>query len=246
MESAMAQLRQPVVGPVPVGLLTAAGVITRANTTRQIIAFTFDFDMTPNMLERLRAGRVKAWYDPEVLRVLESEQVPSTFFVTGLAAIAYPDLMHSLVKNPLVEIGNHSNRHFAFAPRCYTLPTIPDRDDVAEVEAAQQHIREATGITTEYFRFPGGCYEPSDVEIITHMGLTIVHWDVVSTDAFNPNGAVIVRRVIAQTRPGSIVLFHVGGPNAPQTASALKALIPYFKAQGYTFVTISQLLKPES
>ncbi len=245
-EAIAATPSEPPSSSVKVALLRNADVVTRINTTQKVIAFTFDFDMTPTMLDRLRTGRVKAWYDPEVLKVLETERVPSTIFVAGLAAVAYPDLLYSLAQNPLYEIGNHSNRHFAFAPRCYTLPSIADREDKDEVDAAQQNIRKAAEVTPQYFRFPGGCYESKDVEIITQMGLTIVQWDVVSSDAFNPNWAVIMRRVIAQARPGSIVLFHLGGPNAPQTANALKVLIPFFKEQGYTFVTISQLLQLQS
>ena len=220
----------------------ASGVITRVNTTQKVIAFTFDFDMTPSMLERLRTGRVKAWYDPAVLDVLEREQARATFFVAGLAAVAYPELIHSLAQNSRYEIGNHSNRHFAFAPRCYGLPVIPDGEDRAEVEAGQRNIHDAGGTTPAYFRFPGGCYEAKDVEIIGQLGLSVVGWDVVSGDAFNPNALTIVRRVVAGARSGSIVLFHVGGPNAPQTANALKVLLPLFKAQGYSFVTLSELL----
>ncbi|HYA05240.1 MAG TPA: hypothetical protein VEF90_05065, partial [Xanthobacteraceae bacterium] len=45
-------------------------------------------------------------------------------------------------------------------------------------------------------------------------------------------------------RPGSIVVLHMhGGPNAPETAVALLDIIKKLRADGYSFVKVSDLLE---
>lgn len=231
--------------PPPPAARLGPGILTRVGTARRVVALTFDFDMTPGMLHRLRSGEVRAWYDPAVFEVLRRERVPHTIFLTGLAAVAYPELSRALARDPLVEIGDHSYRHFAFAPDCFGLPVLDQARAPADVEQAQQAIRAATGVTPRYFRFPGGCAGPGSVAMVTGFGLRVVHWDVASGDAFNPVAASVIAQVEAHARPGSIVLFHVGGPNAPRTAEALRAVIPYLRAEGYRFATVTGLLELE-
>jgi len=209
----------------------------------KVVALTFDFDMTPGMLYRLQSGEVQAWYDPDVLEVLREERVPHTIFLTGLATLAYPGLARSFARNPLIEIGNHSHRHFAFAPECFELPFLGEGRAREDIETAQKTIRATTGVTPRYFRFPGGCHTAAEIALVDDLGLRIVDWDVASGDAFNPDAAAIIRHVEARARPGSIIAFHVGGPNAPMTAEALRAIIPYLRAHGYKFTTVTGLLE---
>jgi hypothetical protein len=51
----------------------------------------------------------------------------------------------------------------------------------------------------------------------------------------------LVRDVLAAVHPGSIVLFHANG-RGWHTQSALPAIVEGLKAQGYQFVTVSELL----
>ena len=44
-------------------------------------------------------------------------------------------------------------------------------------------------------------------------------------------------------RPGSILLFHDGFEDRSQTVEAVKILLEEYSAQGYRFITISELLK---
>ena len=218
-------------------------ILTRVRIAEKVVALTFDFDMTPGMLYRLQSGEVDAWYDPAVLEILQAEQIPRTIFLTGLATVAYPDLTRSFARDPLIEIANHSHRHLAFAHECFGLPFLGEGRAREDIETAQKTIQRITGVTPRYFRFPGGCHEPADIALVTQLGLRIVHWDVAAGDAFNPDGASIIRHVEARARPGSIIAFHLGGPNAPETATALRATIPYLRAHGYKFTTVTGLLE---
>jgi len=73
-------------------------------------------------------------------------------------------------------------------------------------------------------------------------GLLAVQWDVSTGDPDPRQSAqAIANAMIAHTRPGSIVLMHANG-RGHNTAAALPLAIPKLKAQGYTFVTVSELL----
>ena len=100
-----------------------------------------------------------------------------------------------------------------------------------------------TGKTPTYFRFPGGCSTTADRQIVASTGLRTAGWDVISGDAFEHDPQVIVRKVLASVRPGSIIVAHcIGAPNTPATAEAMSVLIPRLKSEGYRFVTMERLL----
>ena len=52
----------------------------------------------------------------------------------------------------------------------------------------------------------------------------------------------IVRTVLGQATPGSIVIFHANG-RGHGTAEALRVIVPALRDKGYTFATVSDLLE---
>lgn len=209
-----------------------------------MVALTFDADMTPSMLKQLRAGAVRRWYDPEIIAELRNTKTPATIFTTGLWASAYPDLLRGISADPLFEIENHSFRHAAFHSPCYGLEAITSSDaKLHDIVDAAKTLEELTGRRPRFFRFPGGCYESSDVALVQKTGEQAVGWDVVSGDPFQQEPAVVVRNVLDHIRPGSIVVFHLNGaPNAPATAAALRQIIPGLRTRGLRPVTLEELL----
>lgn len=217
-------------------------VLEHGVRTSPKIALTFDADMTPGMLLLLRSGVVKSWYNAEIMSILNQYQVKATVFLGGLWTKTYPIAAKALAINPLIEIGNHSYNHYAFTAGCFSLPVLPDADKVSDVEAAQQIIKKTTGVTPKYFRFPGGCMDAVDLQAVARLGLTIVHWDSVAGDGFQNDPDVIVQNVKNTVQNGSIVVFHFhDGTLAPQTAPALRVLIPYLQSRGFEFVKLSEL-----
>jgi len=206
------------------------------------IALTFDADMTTGM-----KNQNTRWYDPEIIELLEEKQIPATFFLTGVWAETYPEVTKRLTKNNLFQIENHSYQAKAFSQPCYGLtPLSTEQEKIEAVEKAQQAIKEATGETQSYFRFPGGCYQKQDLKPVNNAGLKAVQWDVVSGDAFADSASSIVNKTVSNTQNGSIVVLHLGGPNAPHTAQALKQIIPQLKSKGFRFATLHTLLNPPS
>jgi len=222
----------------------SATPIDHGPRTSKRVALTFDADMTQGMLGRLRAGRVKGWYDARIVRLLRATRTPSTIFLTGLWTQTYPGVVRSLAADPLFELENHSIDHDGFERPCFGLPTVPaPARKRTEITGAARTIAAATGRRPRYFRYPGGCHNAADDQLVAAQGETPVLWDVVSGDPFQPNPKPIVSAVLGGVHPGSIVVMHiVGAPNTPATYDALTTIIPALKARGYRFVTLEDLL----
>lgn len=208
-----------------------------------LIALTFDADMSPEMLTELAEKKVEYWYDFKVIQILENKHIPATIFMSGLWVETYPDIAVSLANNPLFEIGNHSYSHPRFTSQCTALEKIPSWGKEGEYIKSQETIKNITGITPQYFRYPGGCRTNHDIKQANKHDLTVVDWDVASGDSFNDNRVAIVNTVETQTKNGSIILFHLNGnKNSPLTSDVLPELIDYLSAKGFIFVNLTDLL----
>jgi peptidoglycan-N-acetylglucosamine deacetylase len=224
---------------------TGQGVIfDHASTSKKIVALTFDADMTPGMLSELRSKRVASWYNEKVIETLRQQQVPATLFLTGLWIEAYSAATRELSADPLFELGNHSYSHGAFHSPCYRLFPIRESNQAGEVQKTDDLLGKYATSHKKYFRFPGLCSDAAAVKTVEDQGYTIIGGDVDGADAFVNNPKWIASDVVANVHPGSIVVLHMhGGPNAPGTAAALPDIIKRLRAEGYTFVKISDLLE---
>jgi peptidoglycan/xylan/chitin deacetylase (PgdA/CDA1 family) len=220
-------------------------LITHGPRDRHVIALTFDADMTPFMLKELREGKVRTWYDQRIVDFLRKTKTPATIFLTGMWARLYPGVVRSLAHDSLFELENHSVDHAAWQPGCYGLATVATASTKRwEVRSAARTIRQIAGVLPRFFRFPGGCHLDPDLQIVHRAGETAVGWDVVSGDPFQPDPTIVARNVLSGAQPGSIIVMHlIGAPNAPATYDALRMIVPELKARGYTFATITELLR---
>jgi peptidoglycan-N-acetylglucosamine deacetylase len=215
----------------------------RASTNNKVVALTFDADMTPGMLSALRSKRIASWYNEKVMAALREQQVPATLFLTGLWIEAYSDATKDLSADPLFELGSHSYSHGAFHSPCYALSPIRDSNQTAEVRKTDDLLKKYAVSYKKYFRFPGLCADAEAVKRVESEGYTVISGDVDGGDGFERNPKWIISNVLANVRPGSIVVLHMhGGPNAPETAAALPEIVKRLRSQGYTFVKVSDLL----
>jgi peptidoglycan/xylan/chitin deacetylase (PgdA/CDA1 family) len=228
-------------GALPAG--TVPPVIAHGPRTGMRVAVTFDSNMTDFMLHELDTGKVKSFYNVGVVDELDREQVPATFFLAGKWMERYPDAVHRLAADPLFELGSHSYAHQAFHLPCYGLAGLPPGAMVDDVRHSFEVLSRFTTHPTRYFRFPGDCYDAAALHALAPLGLTVIHYDVASGDAFGTNVDAIVRHTVASVAPGSIVVMHItGGNTAPLTAEALPRVIAGLRAKGYQLVRVSTLL----
>ena len=92
------------------------------------------------------------------------------------------------------------------------------------------------------FRPPYGSYDEAVVRDAGALGLATVLWNVDPADYSQPGVGAIVRRVLAQVQPGSIIVSHDGGGRRAQTLAAYPQIIRALRARGYRIVTVPQLL----
>lgn len=227
----------------PAAAAQTPGMVYTGPTDRPLIALTFDADMTTSMRQAVLEGRA-VHYDARIIALLRKTRTPATLFLTGLWARTYPRHARDFAADPLLELANHSHTHPGFRSPCYGLPTIGTfAERRREVRRARRVIREITGVTTRYFRFPGGCHAEADVRLVRRLGHVPVQWNVVSGDPRQKDPQVIVNNVLRRARNGAIVVMHLNGaPNAPSTYEALTTIIPELKARGFRMVTLTELL----
>jgi peptidoglycan-N-acetylglucosamine deacetylase len=170
---------------------------------------------------------------PAFVGMLAREHVPATFFMIGEQVTS---AFRSTLRRELLDgdvLGDHTYTH-------PDLLTNPDpRGQLARTIAA---IRGLTGYSPCVFRPPYGDYDSAVVRTARSLGLATVMWDVDPSDWALPGTPAIEQRVLAQVRPGSIVISHDGGGPRGETLAAYPHIISALRARGYRFVTIPQLL----
>jgi peptidoglycan/xylan/chitin deacetylase (PgdA/CDA1 family) len=148
---------------------------------------------------------------------------------------SHPDVTRDLAEDPLFELANHSYLH-------RHLPRLSEPEIRDEIKRTQDIMFALTGKQGALFRAPFGEYDDRVLRVAGELGLITVQWDVVSGD---PDRRVTARRMIAvvtgRVRNGSIIIMHMNG-RGWHTAEALPPIIARLKAEGYTFVTVSDLL----
>lgn len=170
---------------------------------------------------------------PSFVRMLEREQVRATFFTIGRQVTgSYRELLLRELRDGDV-LGDHTWSH----------PNLAAGGDVrGQLASTLAAIRQVTGYTPCIVRPPYGAYNGGTISIARSLGLATVTWNVDPTDWATPGTGAIVARVLAQVRPGSIILSHDGGGYRGQTLAAYPQIISALRSRGYRFVTINELL----
>lgn len=175
-----------------------------------------------------------AWEEndiPQLLDLLERENIKATFFLVGQWIERYPDSVRQIV-DAGHEIGNHSYSHVDF---------VGAGEEVIrqQMEKTDALIREVTGSDPVLARVPSGSYDSRVIRLLRQEGYEVIQWDVDSIDWKKPPAKEITERILTKVQNGSIVLFHSG---AATTLEALPDVIAGLREKGYCFTTVGDLL----
>lgn len=198
----------------------AGELVDRVETDRKVVALTFDDgpgDRTP-----------------EVVRTLGELDVPATFFVGGSALHEHPGFGRQLVEAGH-ELGNHTYSH-------QRMLMVSEEFVAQEIERTDAEIRAAGHTGPIHFRPPYGKKLFALPNYLAAHGRTTVMWDVEPDSEGRPTSADVVRRTCQEVRPGSILLLHVWPTSRQSSWDAVPGIVRALKAEGYTFVTVTQLL----
>ncbi len=200
------------------------------------VFLTFDADMTRHMMLEQKAGLIKQWYDPALIEYLQKNHIPATFFVTGMFADMYPDLVRSLGANPNFSIQNHTYSHPAFEPKCFNLPFVSSNNQKRlQITRTQNILKSLMGRLPEYFRYPGLCHNANDDTLVASIGLSMANGEFSSGDAYMKNPEAIMNNILRNLNQGiQVAVFHLGNIKTPETLDAIKLLLPKLKELDYS------------
>lgn len=224
------------------GILAAAGVVSYGAVAprSQLFGRTFvsgaagsrslalTFDDGPN--------------DPHTLRLLDvlaKHEVKATFFMIGRFVRERPEIARAVAQAGHV-VGNHTFTH----PNLFWASPARLAKELGDCERA---LADAVGEPSPLFRPPFGLRRPGTLRAVAGRGLTTVMWSVTSFDWRLPTAEAIERRVARRLRGGDVILLHDGGhrhmgvDRAP-TVAAADRLIARHKGEGYSFVTIPEMM----
>lgn len=193
------------------------------------VALTFDAEhpdrpTAPGVPERL-------------LNALARLEVPSTFFVQGRWAEAYPALARRIAEDGHL-VGSHSHYHAR-------MPLLTEEGLVADIEAAAEAIVAASGADPRpWFRCPfgAGMEDARVLRALRVAGYRHVGWHVVGED-WRPDLAPAHVRdtVVTDSRrhgDGAVVLLHAW---PDRMIGALEPIVASLRADGATFVRVDAL-----
>jgi peptidoglycan/xylan/chitin deacetylase (PgdA/CDA1 family) len=185
----------------------------------KLVALTFDDGPHPR-------------YTEDLLKILREHEVRATFFMLGENVEEYPKVARAVSKAGH-QIASHSYNH------SYAQFSSPDllRENVERTNAV---IRSVTGIQPTAFRPPGG-WLVAEIDAIVR--LPIVLWSVDSRDWEVRNTEEIIRNTTEGILPGDIVILH---DIYSTTVSSVPMIIETLRKQGYSFVTVDELLGLDS
>ena len=165
---------------------------------------------------------------PQALDILKKYGAKATFFMVG-QNIAGNEAIVKRVHNEGHQIGIHTWDH----PVLTKLPLESAKKEILDTQTA---INNVIGIKPMITRPPYGAINTT---IQNSVDQSFIMWNVDSLDWKTRNTKAIMQE-IAKTQPGSIILMH----DIHQTSiDALPSVLEYLKSNGYTLVTVDELLE---
>ena len=171
-------------------------------------------------------------YSMRLLDGLKARGAHATFFLCQYRIASFPQSMNRYLAEGH-EIGSHSATHA-------TLTACSSAKLAAELDNTSAALAAWTGVTPTLMRPPGGAYNSTVLSALKARGMACVLWSVDSQDWLLRDRTKILNRVLPEIGDGDIVLFHDMSNVSVDTALEL---IDTLQAQGYRFVTVSELAK---
>lgn len=188
----------------------------------RLIALTFDDGPypveSPLLVEQLRALRV-----------------PATFLLIGRDAVQFPGLAR-MVAGGGDEVENHTYSH----PDLDHLSSAGVQSELRGGARALRGVGLDQPSVVDRMRPPHGRYTLATVQAAQRAGYAVVLWTDDPGDWRTLTPQAIVAHVTARATAPEILLLHSG---KLATIEALPAIVARFRAAGYRFVTVGELLR---
>ena len=195
-------------------------VVCKGNQQKKWISLTFDDGPEPECTSG-------------ILEVLKRQGVNATFFLTGTKIEQHPELVKAINLDGHI-VGNHTFSHSVW------FDFFSTRRMVRELRQTNDLIRLHTGKTPRYFRPPYGVINPMLSRALAVTGLLTVCWNQRSFDTVSGDSSRIMKKLIRNLKPGSIILLH---ERTPFVRDHLEALIRNITEQGFEIKPLPELIQ---
>ena len=167
-------------------------------------------------------------YTPKLLDGLKERGIHATFSLVGENIGNNEALVKRMAEEGHL-IGNHTFSHVQ-------LTKMKKEDACREVQQTNERICAVTGAPVLYIRPPYGSWND---ELQAEIPMTVTLWNLDSEDWKSQNTGKIVELVESEAEEGSIILLH---DIFDTSVEAALRIVDDLTAQGYTFVTVDELL----
>ncbi len=196
----------------------------------KVIALTFDDGPWPD-------------YTEQVLDILAENDVKATFFTVGDRINENGKALVKRAHDEGHQICTHTFDHASGDGKGVDLGLMSAEQQIEEVTKGYDAIRDALGTDpSTVIRTPGGNFGADVQKNLSPHISSEIGWTIDSGDWRLP-GADAIAEQLKSAWPGAIILCHDGGGDRSQTVAAIREAIPYLKEQGYTFITIDEMLE---
>lgn len=179
------------------------------------VALTFDDGPSGRYTDRLLDG-------------LKERGAKATFLLCGYRVKEYPAQTQRIVEEGH-EVGNHGYSH-------KNMQELGRRRIAQEILDTEALLPE--GCQVRFLRPPGGCCSDGVRQVAEARNLAILNWSVDPKDWAVQNPAAIEQAVVKHVSDGDVILLH---DMSDSSVTAALHIIDQLAAQGYQFVTASQL-----
>lgn len=162
-----------------------------------------------------------------VLDLFDVHSVKATFFVKGILAEQHPDIIREIVARGH-SVANHTHTHPAGSFWC----ALPGKV-ATELDECNRALRGATGTAPTWFRAPVGMKNPAVHPALARRGMRLIGWTARGFDAVVSDPEHIAARILAELRPGAIIVLHQGRDHSLRV---LERVIVALEERGYRFV----------
>jgi len=171
-------------------------------------------------------------YTPEIVRLLDEHGARATFFLISGHVPGADSIVTDLVARGH-ELANHLTRDEP------SIRLSPAAFGVA--------IREADRVLSRFsslrwLRPGGGWYTGTMLDTLERAGYRCALGSVYPYDGGATWPPLAAAYILANTRPGAIIVLHEGDARGARAVSILRRVLPELRARGYRLVTLSELV----
>ena len=196
-------------------MTTTEAVISHGHIDGKRVALTFDDGPDPNVTN-------------QILDLLEKYHAKATFFMLGSRVQYYPSLVHD-VHEAGHEIGNHTWNH-------PVLTKLSSAEVLEEYNSTQDAIAATLGVGATIFRPP---YGATNARVGGLIPIPSVNWSIDTLDWKHRDAKKLLPAVQNHMHNNAIILMH---DIHQSTEDGLEGVLAYLQAEGYQFVTVSEIL----